>query len=127
MNRLAATLQLDAQLQMRYSVYLIVAIAAVAIASALGALFTPQQLHFFMPILILGSISMTTVFLVGFLVLLERSDGTLNVLMVSPLRPGEYLAAKVITLTTLALVETAIIAVIAYGLGFSAGWLVGAE
>jgi fluoroquinolone transport system permease protein len=44
--------------------------------------------------------------------------------MVSPLRPAEYLASKLITLTVLALVESAIMAVVAYGLGFSFGWFV---
>ena len=74
--------------------------------------------------LILYGVSLTTVFLVGVLLLLERGEGTLNVVMVSPLRPTEYLASKLITLTALALVESAIMAGVAYGLGFSFGWLV---
>ena len=77
-----------------------------------------------MPLAVLGGVSLTTVFLVGVLLLLERGEGTLEVVLVSPLRPGEYLASKLITLTVLALVESAIIAIIAYGLGFSFGWLV---
>jgi fluoroquinolone transport system permease protein len=56
--------------------------------------------------------------------LLERGEGTLDVVMVSPLRPGEYLASKMITVTGLALVESALIAGIAYGLGFAYLWLV---
>ena len=124
MNRLAATLLLDVQLQARYKVYIIVLAAALAVSAALNSLFTSAQLHFFMPILILGGVSMTTVFLVGVLILLERNEGTLDVVFVSPLRPREYLASKLISLTALALVESAIFAVVAYGMGFSIGWLV---
>ena len=111
-------------LQARYKVYLIVVGATFGLALALRALLTPEQLHFFMPVLVMYGVSLTTVFLVGVLLLLERGEGTLNVVMVSPLRPTEYLASKLITLTTLALVESAIMAGVAYGLGFSFGWLV---
>ncbi|MCZ6617878.1 MAG: hypothetical protein O7E57_07070 [Gammaproteobacteria bacterium] len=124
MNRLINTIRLDSLLQARNKVYLIIAVAAFALAFALSAVFTPEQLHFFMPLVVLGSVSLTTVFLVGVLILLERGEGTLEVVLVSPLRSSEYLASKLITLTALALVESAIIAVVAYGLGFSVGWLV---
>ncbi len=124
MSRLSNTLRLDSMLQARYKVYLIVVGATFGLALALRALVTPEQLHFFMPVLVMYGVSLTTVFLVGVLLLLERGEGTLNVVMVSPLRPTEYLASKLITLTTLALVESAIMAGVAYGLGFSFGWLV---
>ena len=124
MSRLTSTLRLDAQLQARNKVYLIIGVAAFAFAFVFDALLTPDQLQFFMPVLIMYGVSMTTVFLVGVLLLIERSQGTLSVVMVSPLRPAEYLASKLITLTVLALVESAIMAVVAYGLGFSFGWFV---
>ena len=72
MSRLTATLQLDARLQARNNVYWIVGIAAVGLALALGALFTPDQLRFFMPLVALSGISITSFFLVGVLVMLER-------------------------------------------------------
>ncbi len=124
MSRLTSTLRLDSQLQARHQVYLIIGVAAFAFAFAFDALLTPEQLHFFMPVLIMYGVSMTTVFLVGVLLLIERNQGTLSVVMVSPLRPSEYLASKLITLTVLALVESAIMAVVAYGFGFSFGWFV---
>lgn len=123
MKRLAATLRLDARLQARYRVYTIVLAAAIALAAAMGALFSPSQLQFFMPVIVLSGVSMTTVFLVGFLVLLERDEGTLDVVLVSPLRSTEYLLSKVITLTALALVEGMVIAVVAFGLDFNLVWL----
>ncbi len=123
MSRLAATLRLDAQLQARNKVYLIVAVAAIGLAWPLGALFTPEQLRFFMPLVALSGVSVTTFFLVGVLLLLERGEGTLDVVLVSPLRPAEYLASKLLTVTALALVESAVIACVAYGLGFAFPWL----
>ena len=124
MSRLTSTLRLDAQLQARNKVYLIIGVAAFAFPFAFDALLTPDQLQFFMPVLIMYGVSMTTVFLVGVLLLIERSQGTLSVVMVSPLRPSEYLASKLITLAGLALVESTIVAVVAYGLGWSFGWFV---
>ena len=124
MSRLSATLRLDVQLQARNKIYTIVAIAALGLAFALRALFTAGQLQFFMPLVALSGVTVTTFFLVGVLLLLERGEGTLDVVLVSPLRPAEYLASKLITLTVIALVESAIMAVVAYGLGFSFGWLV---
>ncbi len=123
MSRLSVTLRLDVQLQARNKVYLIIAVAALGLAFALRALFTPGQLHFFMPLVALSGVSLTTFFLVGVLLLLERGEGTLDVVLVSPLRPTEYLASKLLTVTALALVESALIAGIAYGLGFSFPWL----
>jgi fluoroquinolone transport system permease protein len=122
-SRLTATLRLDVRLQARNSVYLIIAVAALGLAFALRALVTPEQLHFFMPLVALSGVSLTTFFLVGVLLLLERGEGTLDVVLVSPLRPAEYLASKLITVTALALAESALIAGIAYGLGFSFPWL----
>ncbi len=124
MSRLAATLRLDARLQARNRVYVIIGVVALALAFALRALFTPDQLRFFMPLIALSGVGITAFVLVGVLLLLERLEGTLDVVLVSPLRPGEYLASKLLTVTALALVEGAVIAGIAYGLGFSIPWLV---
>ena len=104
--------------------YWIVLGATLGPTLAIRSVVTPEQLEFFMPVLVMYGVSLTTVFLVGVLLLLERSEGTLSVVMVSPLRPSEYLASKLITLAGLALVESTIVAVVAYGLGWSFGWFV---
>ncbi len=124
MSRLSSTLRLDSQLQARNKVYLVVVGTAFGLGLAIRALFSPEQLQFFMPVLVMYGVSLTTVFLVGVLLLIERGEGTLSVVMVSPLRPNEYLASKLITLAALALVESAVMAGVAYGLGFLFGWLV---
>jgi fluoroquinolone transport system permease protein len=122
-SRLSATLRLDARLQARHCVYVVVAVAALALACPLRAAFTPEQLRFFMPLLALSGVTLTTFFLVGVLLMLERGEGTLDVVMVSPLRPAEYLASKLVTLAALALVESALIVFAAYGAGVSVPWL----
>jgi fluoroquinolone transport system permease protein len=68
-------------------------------------------------------VGITAFFLVGVLLMLERGEGTLDVVLVSPLRPAEYLASKLMTVTSLALVESALIVGIAYGLALSFPWL----
>ena len=90
MSRLSATLRLDAQLQARNNVYAIVGIAALGLAGALRALFTPEQLHFFMPLVALSGVGLTSFFLVAVLILLERGEGTLDVVLVSPLYSYAY-------------------------------------
>ncbi len=123
MSRLSATLKLDARLQARNSVYPIIAFVALILATALRSLFTPEQLHFFMPLVALSGVSVTALILVGVLLMLERGEGTLDVVLVSPLRPAEYLASKLMTVTALALVEGTFIAGVAYGPDFSIPWL----
>ncbi|MCZ6656442.1 MAG: hypothetical protein O7C67_04040 [Gammaproteobacteria bacterium] len=123
MSRLVATLRLDAKLQARNKVYMIIIVFAILVAFAMRSVFTPEQLRFFMPLVTLMGVNLTTVFLVGVLLMLERGEGTLDVVLVSPLRPAEYLASKLITLTGLALVESAIIVGIGYGADFASAWL----
>jgi fluoroquinolone transport system permease protein len=53
-------------------------------------------------------------FFVAGLLLLERDEGTLAALAVSPLTPGAYLASCTISLTVLAAVETVALVIIAF-------------
>ena len=112
MSRLSATLLLDAKLQARNRIYIIVGIAALGLAAALRYLVPPHHLHYFMPLVALSGVSITTFFLVAVLLLLERTEGTLDVVLVSPLRPAEYLASKLITLTALFVPDTRMLIVL---------------
>ena len=55
----------------------------------------------------------------GGLVLLEKGEGTLEAQVVTPLRTGEYLASKGVSLTLLSLLETLVIVGLTIGLGFN--------
>jgi fluoroquinolone transport system permease protein len=73
------------------------------------------------PAMVVVNFQITTFFFVAGLLLLEREEGTLNALAVSPFSPGAYLAARTITLTALAAVESMALVWIAFGSGGS--WL----
>ena len=73
----------------------------------------------FLPALVLGNLFMTAFYFIGGLVLLEKSDGTLEAQVVTPLRVSEYLASKVATLTGLSLIENLAVAAIFQGFGFN--------
>jgi fluoroquinolone transport system permease protein len=66
------------------------------------------------PALLAVNLQITTFFFVAGLMLLERDEGTLTALAVSPFSPGRYLAVRIITLTTLATIETAALVWIAF-------------
>ena len=124
MSRLTATLALDFRLQRRYGIYVIIGAAGLLMALPLRLLFGPEVLRFFMPLLGLSGISITVFFLIGVLLLLERGDGTLDVVFVSPLRPGEYLTSKLLSLCALAGVESALLVGVAFGFDYRHPWLI---
>jgi fluoroquinolone transport system permease protein len=66
------------------------------------------------PALVAVNLQLTTLFFVAGLLLLERDEGTLLALTVSPLTPAAYLAARTLSLTTLAGVETVALVSIAF-------------
>jgi fluoroquinolone transport system permease protein len=73
------------------------------------------------PALLAVNLQITTFFFVAGLMLLERDEGTLTALAVSPFSPGAYLATRTITLTTLATVETVAVVLIVFGASGSWG------
>ena len=73
------------------------------------------------PALMVVNLPITTFFFMAGLMLLERDEGTLAALAVSPLSAGGYLAARITTLTALAAVETMAVVWIVFGTAGS--WL----
>jgi fluoroquinolone transport system permease protein len=67
------------------------------------------------PAILVVNLQITTFFFVAGLLLLEREEGTLSALAVSPFSPGAYLGARTITLTALAAVETVALVWLAFG------------
>ncbi|NJN17405.1 MAG: hypothetical protein HC822_14600 [Oscillochloris sp.] len=117
MQRLTATLQHDIRIQARNGFYAAAAFVAVSWTLLLGVL--PQaDLRAVMPALLLGNLLVGSFYFVGGMTLLERAEGSLAARGVTPLRPGEYLAARAISLGGLALVEHIILTLIFVGLRF---------
>ena len=113
MIRLVAALGQDFRLQWRFGFFLVGAIVAVTTIGILRP-FVSAELAFLVPAFALGNLAVTTFYFAACLVLFEKGEGTLEALVVTPLRRSEYLASKALTLSTLATVETLLIIALVY-------------
>jgi len=107
--RLVAAMRTDVTLQAKNQLYAISVVVSVIVAGALAWLSPRDGLARTVPMGLLMFVGGSTLLYVVAMILLERADGTLDAICVSPLRSGEYLAAKVITLTLLATLEGTLI------------------
>ena len=120
MRRLTATLETDVRLQFRNGFYF--ATLFVVVVSTLLLRWLPADIsRLILPVVILQNVLMNTFYFASGLLLLERVEGTFVAQSVTPLRPGEYLASKVLTLTVLSLAESLSIAAAVFGIDT---WLV---
>jgi len=123
MSALATALRWDVVLQARNGFYWATAFIVLVVGGLLLAL--PEAVRAdraaLVPAIIAVNLQVTTFFFVAGLMLLERDEGTLAALAVSPFTAGAYLGARTITLTALAVVETVAVVWIAFGTAGS--WL----
>ena len=117
MNRVLAATRTDVALQARNQLYGISILFAAVMVGVLAWLSSPTSFHRTIPMAILFVVGGSTLLYVVAMVLLERDDGTLEAVTVSPLRPWEYLVAKVASLTALAVFEGAVL------VGGTVAWL----
>ena len=120
MTRLTSTMKWDVRLQWRNGFYY-AAIVIVAVFLLIFSQISVDNLGWIMPYMLINNMIVGTFYFIGGLVLLEKSEGSLEARVTTPLRPAEYLAAKVTTLTVLSLVESVLIVMIA--VGFAVNWL----
>ena len=123
MKRVLSSLYWETTLQHRYGFYYVSALV-VAIMAGLLTQVPDASIPTLMPGFFVNALFITTFYFFAAIVLLEKGDGTLEGLVVTPLRPEEYLMVKVAALSALALIENLLILVIGYGLGFHLLWLV---
>jgi fluoroquinolone transport system permease protein len=109
MTRLMATMKLDVTIQIRNQLYAIGIGVAVVTAFALSQLTTPDQLGLVIPTVMLLVMGGSTLLYVSSMILFEKDEGTINMAIVSPLKSSEYLISKIVTLTWLATLESAIL------------------
>ena len=120
MTRLISTIQWDIRLQFRNGFYYASAFVAVVSILFLAQLqLSPEILALLLPAIILQNVLINTFYFIAGLVLLEKGEGTLEGIVVSPLRRWEYLLSKVVTLTLLSILESLAIIIFLYGLGFN--------
>ena len=108
MSRLLSAMKNDVIIQVRTQLYTIGIAAGIIVAVTVSQLATPAQLFSIMPTLMLLVVGGSTLVYVAALIIFERDEGTLNAVIVSPLRTSEYLWSKIITLTMLATVEAVV-------------------
>ena len=103
MSRILTAVRFDFLLQWRFG---LVAAGFVVLVTVCGLLWPLDltQVGFAIPTFVLGNLTVTGFFFVAAMVMFEKDDGTLEALVVTPLRVGEYLASKVATLTLLAVI-----------------------
>ncbi|WP_420643393.1 ABC transporter permease [Candidatus Leptofilum sp.] len=118
MTRLQTAVRWEMRLQFRQGFYYAAAFIAIIMTIVLWQ-FPRTELPTILPIFVLGNMTIGTFYFMAGLVLLEKGDGVLEGLIVSPLRQSEYLAAKVISLTLLTLVENVAIVTAVYGLNYN--------
>jgi fluoroquinolone transport system permease protein len=127
MSAFLAALRWDVVLQARNGFYWASAFVVLVIGGLLLAV--PDAVRSneaaLVPAILAINLQITTFFFVAGLMLLERDEGTLTALAVSPFSPGGYLATRTVTLTVLAAVETIALLWIAFDTPGSWGVLMG--
>jgi fluoroquinolone transport system permease protein len=118
MKRLLATMACDFRLQFRNGFYYAAAFVALVWIILLNQI-PDVNLGMILPALVLDNLLINTFYFIGGLVLLEKGEGTLEAQVVTPLRHSEYLVSKVLTLTTLSIVESLAIVILTFGFNFN--------
>ena len=108
MSAFLTALRWDVVLQARNGFYWASAFVVVLIGGLLLAVPATARSNdaALVPAILAINLQITTFFFVAGLMLLERDEGTLTALAVSPFGPGGYLATRTVSLTVLATVET---------------------
>jgi fluoroquinolone transport system permease protein len=120
MTRLTSTMKWDVRLQWRNGFYYAAIVIVVFFLFAFSQI-SIDNIAWIMPYMLINNMVIGTFYFIGGLVLLEKSEGSLEARVTTPLRPAEYLTAKVATLTLLTLVESVLIVVAA--VGWDVRWL----
>jgi fluoroquinolone transport system permease protein len=118
MTRLQTAVCWDMRLQFRNGFYYAAAFIAVIMTIILWQL-PKAELPTVLPVLVLGNMTIGTFYFMAGLVLLEKGDGVLEGLVVTPLRQSEYLAAKLTSLTLLTIGENVLIVTAVFGLNYN--------
>lgn len=112
--RLKEALKADILFQCKqgfYLVYIIITIVYMVIISQ----FSFEIRRFLVPLIVFSDPSLIGFFFIGALVMLEKGQGVIQLIMVTPLRSIEYLLSKAISLTILAILVGIIITLLTYG------------
>ncbi len=100
--RLLHAVLADIRFQLKHGFYLVYAIITAMYLIILS--FLPENiLSIALPLIVFSDPSVLGLFFIGGIILMEKGQGVLMVLVVSPLRTSEYILSKVISLTIVSL------------------------
>ena len=114
MNRLCRTVKWDLLLQIRYRI-MTVAIIITAVYTLVFKLLARDGFDEVLVVIIFSDPAMIGFIFIGALVLFEKGSGTIDALIVTPLRKTEYLVSKVISLGLIATVCSLVMAIAGHG------------
>ncbi|MDQ7793889.1 MAG: ABC transporter permease [bacterium] len=117
MRRLGRAIRQDTAFQFRHGFYHVYALVSIGYAVVLRAL-PPDLRALLAPPVIFSDPGIIGFFLVAAMILLERGQGVLDVIFVTPLRLHEYLLAKVVSIALLATASSVAIVLLTFGLAF---------
>ncbi len=110
MKRVKNAIMADIRFQFRqgfYYVYIIIVILYIGILSQLSG----KILSYAVPVVIFTDPSVLGFFFIGALIILEKQQGVVDYLVITPLKHTEYIYSKVLSLTVLASVASMTIAI----------------
>lgn len=116
MTRLGVAARNEVRLQWRYGVYAAALFATAVWVAVLRAL-PAGAMATAVPVVVFADSAVVGLFFLAGAVLFEKDEGTQSALVVTPLRDGEYMAAKVSSLTALSVVVALVVALTARGVG----------
>ncbi len=124
MSRLTASMQLDVRVQARSQLYVIGSFVAVVLGLMVRFLVPAEHAGRGLAAFYVLGLGGTTFLFGASLLLLEKSERTLQALRTSMITSSDYVLSKALTLTSFALVESLIVYVIAArGTPTNFGWL----
>lgn len=108
--RFAAALRFDIRFQVRHGFYAVYAVVTLLYILVLRAL--PEQVRdVLLPVVVFTDPALLGLIFIGAIVLLEKEERTLESLFVTPLRLGEYLASRLLSLGLLSVSSSTAIVV----------------
>lgn len=114
MSRLPSLLRWDVTVQWRQGLYF-AALFVVFIWGVVLTLLPPPARAVILPYGLFMDVSVIGLFFMAGALFLEKGDGVLAALVVTPLRRGEYLLSKLLSLTLLALLASVMVVLVAHG------------
>ncbi|MHA2502047.1 MAG: fluoroquinolone export ABC transporter permease subunit [Candidatus Kariarchaeaceae archaeon] len=123
-SRLLSSIFWDIRVQIKYGFYYVAAIAATVWIGALWFISADVKREF-IGFFLLSNLNIGTFLFAAALVLYEKSDNTLEAMVVTPLRSQEYLFSKVGSLFLLALLENLLIVLVLFrGISVNYLWVI---